>query len=269
MPPNPPVNDKNGFIKGLSQLGLASWIALPSSDWQVNNLVDSGTFDFLGIINHHNSQMSKSVLAQWFDDDQGGGDGETSLVDFGKQSDATFMMMLDSILEDMAQFIDNQIFPRFIDWNFGSGLYPHFKWGQLSAEQKAAVQETFTQLAAAGQTANVTPDFMLELEQKMAEELGLDVDYDQIKADREKQQKLMEQQYGEGQVNVGPDGTPMPLQPPGTEQGQGGPPQGGPPAQGAQQGNIPPQYLPQGFNQVQASVGQFLDKYMALAGGQS
>ena len=197
MVPNPSPNDKANFTRALSQLGLAQYMVVPSADWTVQSINEtSSNFDFLGLINHHNSQMSKSILAQWFDSESGagGGQGDSTLVDFGKQNDTTFMMMLEGILEEMAEVINNQIFPRFIDWNFGSGKYPQFKWGALTAEQKAAIQDTFDKLAVAGQTANVTPEFMLELEQRMSEELAFDIDYDKIKVEREKQQKLMQAQ---------------------------------------------------------------------------
>jgi hypothetical protein len=196
MVPNAPAADAQRFTKALAQLGLAQYIVLPNADWTVQTLNEAAArFDYLGLINHHNSQMSKSVLAQWFDNEQGGGAGDSTLVDFGKQDDVTYMMMLEGILEEMAEVINTHIFPRFVDWNFGSEKYPRFKWGTLTAEQKAAIQDTFDKLAVAGQSANVTPEFMLELESKMAGDLGLsDIDYDKIKADREKQQKLMQSQ---------------------------------------------------------------------------
>jgi hypothetical protein len=194
MKPNPNAADKNNFTQALANLGLAQYIVVPDADWTVVNLKEESNFDFLGLINHHNSQMSKSVLAQWFDEAQGSGQGDSALVDFGNQDDATWLMMLEGILGDMSEVINHHLLPRFIDWNFGSGKYPEFKWGELTAEQKAAIQDSFDKLAVAGQTANVTPEFMLELEQRMAEELGLDIDYDKIKAEREKQQKLMQQQ---------------------------------------------------------------------------
>lgn len=204
MPPAPHSADKNNFITGLADLGLASYMVLPSSDWTVTNLKEEGTFDYLSLINHHNSQMSKSVLAAWFDDQQGSG-GETTLVDFGKQSDATFMMMLETILEEMGDVINHHLIPRFIDWNFGSSKYPEFKWGALTEEQRAAIQDTFDKLATAGQTANVTPEFMIELEQQMAEDLGLDIDYDEIKKQREEQQKMLQDQFEQqGQMGGAP-----------------------------------------------------------------
>jgi hypothetical protein len=230
MTPNAAVQDKNRFISALAQLGLAQYIALPSADWTVQTLNEtSSRFDFLGLINHHNSQMSKSVLAQWFDDEQGGGQGgESNLVDFGKQSDVTFFQMLEGILEEMAEVISNEIFPRFVDWNFGSEKYPQWKWGPLTAEQKAAIQDTFDKLATAGQQANVTPEFMLDLEQRMAAELGFDIDYDQIKKDREKQQEMMQQQ-AQAQMQASAMGGGLP--------GQGQPPANAPVGGAAAAGN--------------------------------
>lgn len=239
MPPNAAPADKNNFVKALAQLGLAQYMTLPSADWTVQLLNEtSSRFDFLGLINHHNSQMSKSVLAQWFDDNQGGSQGDSTLVDFGKQSDTTFMMMLEGILEEMAEVINDHIFPRFVDWNFGSEKYPRFKWGALTAEQKAAIQDTFDKLASAGQQANVTPEFMLELESRMSDELGLGIDYDKIKKDREKQQKLMAQQ-AQQQMAMGGGAPGQPGQPPVGAGQSAGMSAGAPPA--APQPGIPQQ----------------------------
>jgi len=234
MVPNAAVQDKNRFIAALAQLGLAQYIALPNADWTVQTLNEtSSRFDFLGLINHHNSQMSKSVLAQWFDDVQGGGStgGDSSLVDFGKQSDVTFFQMLEGILEEMAEIISNEVFPRFVDWNFGTEKYPQWKWGPLTAEQKAAIQDTFDKLATAGTQANVTTALMLDLEQRMAAELGFNIDYDKIKEDREKQQEMMQQQ-AQAQMQAGAMGGGLP--------GQGQPPAGSPVGPNAAAGNSVP-----------------------------
>jgi len=226
MPPNPAAADKNNFVKGLANLGLAQYMVLPTGDWTVQSLREEGQFDFLGLINHHNSAMSKSVLAPWFDDSQGGGAGDTALVDFGKQDDATFMMMLDSVLEEMAYVINTHIIPRFIDWNFGSTRYPTFRWGPLTAEQKSAVQDTFDKLASAGQQANITPEFMLELERRMSEDFGFDIDYDQIQKEQMQQKKLQQkvaaQQLAQGSQPSGPQGASSLNIAPGVSQSGGG-----------------------------------------------
>src|SRR6202000_3439345 len=150
MAPNPNAADKNMFIKGLKDLGLAQYMVLPNENWTVQSLREEGSFDFLGLINHHNNQMSKSILAQWFDEAQGTG-GDSTLVDFGVQSDATFMMMLDGIRNEMSDIINHHLIPRFIDWNFGTGNYPTFVWGELTEDEKSAVQDTFDKLAGMAQ----------------------------------------------------------------------------------------------------------------------
>jgi hypothetical protein len=198
MVPNAPAEDKSNFIRALAQLGLAQYIAVPTADWTVQTLNEAaGRFDFLGLINHHNSQMSKSVLAQWFDDSTGGGQGDSRMVDFGQQDDVTFFLMLEGILEEMAQIINDHIFPRFVDWNFGSQKYPQFKWGPLTKEQKGAIQDTFDKLSQAGPQANVTPEFMLALEERMAQDFGFDLDYDTIQEQREQQAKTMQRQMAQ------------------------------------------------------------------------
>ena len=194
MKPNPNAADKNNFIKALANLGLAQYIVLPDADWTVTNLEEKGNFDFLGLINHHNSQMSKSMLAAWFDDAQGAGQGDSALVDFGKQDDATWLMMLDGMLEEMNEVIDHHIFPRFIDWNFGSEKYPEFKWGR--ADRRAEGRDPGHLRQARGGRADRQrhPGVHAGAGEAMAEELGLDIDYDKIEKEREKQQKLMAQQ---------------------------------------------------------------------------
>lgn len=246
MPPNPAHQDKVNFTNALRDLGMAQYIVVPSADWTVTSLDEvQGRFDYLGLINHHNNQMSKSVLASWFDSDQGRGAADSTLVDFGSQNDETFMMMETAIMDDMAHCINQFIIPRFIDWNFGTGKYPEFRWGTLTEEQQAAVQDTFDKLAAAPPGA-VSRQFTLALEKRMAKILGLNIDYGPIEKQALEEDNLQHkltrtqmQQQLEMPAGVGGVGMP-PAPPPGMEgAGQtagtgagGGPPQpgaGGPP----------------------------------------
>ena len=188
IPKNANVTEKNRFLKALADVGLAQYIAVPEG-YEVESLKEAGSFDFLQYINHHNSQMSKSILAPFFDTEQGSG-GDSSLVDFGKQDDSLFMLMLNTIMREIADVINDQIIPRFIDWNFASGKYPRFQWGPLTDEQKNAMRATFDKLATAGQTLTISPEFVWELEKQMAEELGLEIDWEPIEADRVVQKEL-------------------------------------------------------------------------------
>jgi hypothetical protein len=189
-----PLNANNAqrgeFAKSLSNLSLAQFMLMPEN-FKVEMLKESGTFDFLGYINHHNSQMSKSVLAAFFDANTGAGANEGSLVSFAAPGDDMFLMMLRAVMDDIATAINHYIIPQLVDFNFEGGKYPVFSWGELTDEQRAAVANSFDKLSIAGQTMNVTPEFMRALEQKQAKEMGLEIDYDAVeKREQEQQQQL-------------------------------------------------------------------------------
>lgn len=176
-PPNATDAQKREFRRALADFGLAQVLTTPSGqDWDVEELGRNlSQFPFMDYINHHSSQMSKSVLAPFFDNQQG---GQQALVDFGGQTDSLFMILESVLISEIESVLTDQVVPRFVDWNFGTGNYPQVKFGPFSDEQKKAVQSTFDKLAVAGQTANVTRPFLLEIERRMASEMGLEIDYE-------------------------------------------------------------------------------------------
>ncbi len=177
VPEDHSTDELTAFRMGLADLGVAQWMTKPEG-YLVELLKEGGSFDFLSYINHHNSQMSKSILAAFFDENQGTG-GDASLVDFGKQTDSLFVMMLQTIMTEIASIINHYIIPRFIDWNFNSGKYPEFRWGPFTDDDKAAIQDVFTALAGI-QGGNFTREFFRETEKKMADAFGLEIDYETI-----------------------------------------------------------------------------------------
>ena len=186
-PPGASPVELAAFRKALANFGLAQSVTVPDKGWSVEDLGKQlGDFPFMEFINHHNSQMSKSVMAPFLDDDQG---GQKSLVDFGGQTDSLYMTMIGVIVAELEDLINNVLLPRFIDWNFGTQKYPKIKFGPFTDEQKASIKETFDKLVTAGQSANVTRPFLLELEKYMSEEMGLDIDYEKITEALEKQEE--------------------------------------------------------------------------------
>ncbi len=189
IPPNPTREEKEAFKRALADFGFAGYMTIPDT-YTVDSMKEFSGFDFLSLINHHNSQMSKSVLAAFFDKEQGGGDSG-KLVDFGQQSDSLFMMMLGTIMGEIENIINNKVLPRFIDWNFDSQKYPKFQFGSLSKEQKGALIDTFKTLAVAGQSLTIRPEFIHELEKQVSEEFGLEIDWDTIEEEMAIQEEAM------------------------------------------------------------------------------
>ena len=233
VPPNPNREELAAFRRSLSDVGAAQWMTMPS-DYEVETMKETIGFDFLAFVNHHNSQMSKSVLAAFFDKEQGGG-GDAKLVDFGEQSDSLFLLMLQTIMGEIEEVINQRIIPRFIDWNFDSGKYPRFQFGSLSEQQKRSMFEVFKQVAVAGPSLTIRPEVVHELEKQVSEELGLEIDWETVEEEMafdKEQQALAEEQMAQEQalMAAGPTGPAS----------AGAPAGGGSPV-------VDPSLLPKGF----------------------
>jgi len=202
IPNSATENQKRVFAQNLSNLAIAQWMMVPEN-FKVEMLKDSGTFPFLDYINHHNNQMSKSILANFFDKESGGGEGDAKLVSFGQPGDSMFILMLRAIMDDIANSINHYIIPRLIDWNFSGGKYPQFRWAELTDEQKAAISSTFDKLAS---SETVSPEFTRELEKKMADEMGLEIDWEAVEEREASEKEVQNMMQG-----IGPDGKPLPL----------------------------------------------------------
>lgn len=214
VPLNASTNAKREFATSLGNLALAQWMMVPEG-FKVELLRDSGGYDFLNLINHHNHMMSESVLANFFDKDTGGGSGESgALVNFAQPGDDMFVLMLRSIMDDIASHINHFIIPQIIDYNFKGGKYPEFTWGAFTEEQKAAIAATFDKLASTPpQSMSASREFFRALEKEVSDEMGLEIDWDAVEA-REEEERMQQQAMG-----LGPDGTSLPGAAPGTAEG--------------------------------------------------
>ena len=198
VPPNASMGAKREFMAALNNLAFAQFMMVPEG-FKVEILREAGSFDFLNLINHHSNQMSKSILAGFFDKETGAGKNEGSLVNFAQPGDDMFILMLRTIMDEIANQINHYVIPQLIDYNFSDGKYPEFTWGKLTDEQKAAISATFDKLASA---QTITPEFMRALEENQAEEFGLDIDYEEVE-EREAQEAEMARQ------GLTPDGQPL------------------------------------------------------------
>lgn len=201
VPSNASPAAKTEFRQALNNLIFAQSIMVPEG-FEVDVQNENSNYDFLGMVNHHNNQMSKSILAGFFDQETGKGQAEGSLVNFAQPGDDMFVLMLRTIMDEIANQINHYIIPQLIDFNFTNGKYPKFTWGKLTDEQKAAISATFDKLASA---ATVTPEFIRALEQHQADEFGIDVDWEAVEV-REAEEKAAELAMN---GPVGPDGQPI------------------------------------------------------------
>jgi hypothetical protein len=204
-------NAKRAFAEGLGQLSLAQYMMMPDG-YKVELLKDGGSFDFLSLINHHDSQMSKSILAGFADKEQGAGQGEGALIERKQPGDDMFLLMLRAIMNEIANQINHYLIPQLIDYNFEGGKYPKFTWGKLTDEQRNGIASVFEKFATAGQSSLATPEFVRALEESMADQLGLEIDYEAVDKRIEEEQAAMEEQLAAQQnaeQGLDPNGNPI------------------------------------------------------------
>lgn len=143
--------------------------------------------EYLTMIQHHDSMMSRAFLVQFMNLGQEGRGGSFAL---SKDQSNLFLMSLMSLLNEIADVFNRQVIPQLIDWNFGTKKYPKIIFSPFSDTIRSAVTDIYKSLLAA-RFPQVTPEFALELEKKVAEELGLELDYKEIAARMEEERKAL------------------------------------------------------------------------------
>lgn len=207
------------FQKALEAFAFNTAMSHPEG-FKVDFANQNTGFNFITLIDHQNAMMAKSVLAKFMEDA-----GRTVLVENSSADPSAdyFVMQLESIMDEIASSLSTYMIPKYIDWNFGSGMYPKFKFGPLNDASKDVIKELLQSVATV-QSSKWTDEFIRETEKTMAARLGLDIDYKEIeKADVEKKKIAdAQQQFELAQIQQFMN---RPKTPPG-----GAPPSGGTPA---------------------------------------
>lgn len=195
VPPSASRTQTEAFKKALDGFAFNTAMAVPDT-FAVEFANMNSNFNFLALIDHHNTQMSKSVLAKFLDDEN------RQVLIQNADSDASadfFVQAIESIIWEISESLSMFWMPRYIDWNFTSKRYPILKPAPLTDTNKDAIKELYTAVASV-QSTKWTPEFIRELEKKLTSRFGLDIDYDEIaKREEEERAKMEEQQQLEQQ----------------------------------------------------------------------
>lgn len=230
VPANYDRRELAAFKQALANFAFNTAMTYPAG-YKVDFKTNNSSFDYLKLIDHHNHMMSQSVLAGFMDSEN-----RPALVDIQKSDPSAdfFVSSLETIMDEIAESWTIHLMPKYIDWNFGTQKYPVFKFGALTDQDKGAIQAAFTAVVGAS-TLNCTPEFVREVEKKLAQELGLDIDYEDI--EKKEQEEALAQAEAAAAAATAP-----------------APPEENPPAEG-EEGNGPtPPSQPTGPQPVAASA---------------
>jgi hypothetical protein len=186
-PPNWDSSRKASMRSALEKMGFNTAIMLPEGG-TIDALRLGDSFDYLGLIQHHNHMMSQSVLAGFIDRDQTSG----TLITFqGSDKDEMFIIAEEALMDEISAAITTYIAPNLIDWNFASNKYPTYTLGKLTDAARDMLSSLYQTMATAA-TNRMSAELLFEMERKIAEQLGLDdeIDYNQLKKEMEAQKKL-------------------------------------------------------------------------------
>jgi hypothetical protein len=176
------------FRKALQDFALNTAMMHPSG-FKVSFQANTASFDFLKLIDHHNHMMSQSVLAGFLD--SGARPALVQINDGDPELDM-FVLALQAVMQEIAESWTYHLMSYYIDVNFGTGVYPKFRFGALTKEDTAAVADAFRTVITAS-VLNSTPEFVREVEKRMSEALGLDLNYEEIEQREAEQAEQAEQ----------------------------------------------------------------------------
>lgn len=163
------------FKKALAEFHFNQSMMVPPN-FKVTPVNANTGFDPVKIIDHHNAAMVKSILAGFLQQDD-----RLVLIDNGK-ADASadlFVSLLEAITYELAESYTTRLMPQFIDYNFGSGNYPIFKFAPLTDTERETITNLFTTMVGL-QTLNASPEFVRCTEMDLAERLGYPIDYEAV-----------------------------------------------------------------------------------------
>lgn len=187
-PPNIKPDALVKFRESLMALGTHVAMTMPTGCIVEKFESDRKLTEFLGLIQHHDSLMSRAFLTQFMNLGQEGSGGSFAL---SKDQSNLFLMSIMSLLEDIAEVFNTQVIPQLIDWNFGTKKYPKLIFSPFSDTIRSAIMDTFKSLMTA-RFPQISPEFALKMEESVAEELGLEIDYKKVGERMEKEREAME-----------------------------------------------------------------------------
>lgn len=172
-PPKATQDDVDAAVAALDEFGTNSSAALPNG-WTMADLKAGGRIDPMGLIDHHDAAMARSILAHFIMLGSGGSTGSWALS--SDQSDM-FILALRGLMDNLEEHITAYIVADLINYNFETPHYPKFKFADLTTATTNIVKETFSKVL--DKSPGKVPDYVIDgVVQRMAELLEIDIPKD-------------------------------------------------------------------------------------------
>ena len=135
-------DELDATVEAVDELGFKATVGLPVG-FDVSALNQNGGLDLLPLIEHHNAEMARSVLAMFILLGTGSKTGSYSLSQ--DQSDF-FIQALQSIRKSLESHITSYLISDLYAYNFDKPLYGDFKFEDLTDSTIELLKQTFIKL---------------------------------------------------------------------------------------------------------------------------
>lgn len=170
-PKNAKQDQMDNVASALNNLvGVNSATVLPEGYDLANVNLSNGRFDVMALINHHNAEMARSVLAHFLMLGTGSSSGSWALST--DQSDM-FIMALKSVVKGLEEHITSYLIPNLINYNFDNPKYPKFEFAEMNDSTVGILKEVFIKIM--DKIPQGIPDYLIEgIVDKLADQLDIE-----------------------------------------------------------------------------------------------
>lgn len=156
-------------VEAVDELGFKATVGLPHG-YDLDALNQNGGLDLLPLIEHHNAEMARSVLAMFILLGTGSKTGSYSLSQ--DQSDF-FIQALMAVRKSLENHITSYLISDLYAYNFEKPLYGTFKFDDITDSTIELLKQVFIKLTEKDRLPQAVVDGVV---QKVADKLDIDID---------------------------------------------------------------------------------------------
>lgn len=168
---NAPQDSMDAVAERLADMvELNSAVVLPFG-YNISNLGSVAKVDIQPLINHHNMEMTRSVLAHAIML----GDGASGSWALSKDQTDLLNLVLTGIMRNIEYHINSYLIPDLTELNFVHPTYPQFKFAALTDATVGILESVFTQIISS-KPEKLSDEFITGIIEKMALQLGINLE---------------------------------------------------------------------------------------------
>lgn len=176
--PNNTQEKLDETVDAVDELGFRSTVGLPHGYDLLPYEAGKGRVDPVPLIDHHNAEMARSILAHFI---MLGTGSETGSWALSKDQSDMFVMALSSVARGVESHITSYLLPDLVEFNYATPLYPRFKFADMEASTRDTLRDIGLKIFE--KKPEGIPDYLVEaLAEKLADQLDIPVPSEQGKA---------------------------------------------------------------------------------------